>query len=102
MTTLMIVTLDCRDSTWVAEYRRKVPPMIDRAGGRYLLQPCRPVMLEGEHPPPQFLAVIEFPSTKAAERFFNSPEYRPYAQLRRQGASSTIFLAEDATRSDDA
>ncbi|GGC18794.1 hypothetical protein GCM10011371_03030 [Novosphingobium marinum] len=95
MPAYMIVTIDYTDPVWVEAYRREVPKMIERAGGRYLALSRAPIQLEGEHPVPQTVAIVEYPSIEAAQQFMASEEYRPHGEARRKGAKTTIYLVDD-------
>lgn len=65
-----------------------------RGGGRYLAFSQSPEQWEGNGHAPGTLAIVAFPSMEAARRFFNSPEYAPFAKSRQAGARATIMLAE--------
>lgn len=94
MTAYMVVTVDTTDPAWVRDYRNRVPALIEKAGGRYLAFSRAPEQWEGEGDPPGTMAILEFPSLDAARTFFDSDEYRPFAESRRAGARTTIRLAE--------
>jgi len=95
MPAYMVVELRYEEMGWTAAYRRDVPPMLARAGARYIAKSLAPERLEGDGPPPDTLAVIEFPSAEAARAFLASPEYRPYGEARQAGARTRIYLIED-------
>lgn len=95
MTAYMVVMLDTTAPDWIAEYRRNVPPLLDKAGGRYLAFSSMPKLLEGDGPLPETLVIIAFPSIQAAEDFLGSPEYQPYGEARRAGTRTTIYLVGD-------
>ncbi|MGH2912247.1 MAG: DUF1330 domain-containing protein [Solirubrobacteraceae bacterium] len=40
----------------------------------------------------QVILIIEWPSKEAADSFYESDEYRPYREARREGAESEFFL----------
>lgn len=94
MTAYVIVILDCTDPVWVADYRANVPALIERAGGAYLSLSRAPIQLEGDGPVPQTVAIVSYPSVEAAKAFFASEEYRPYAEARQRGATTTIYLVD--------
>lgn len=95
MTAYMVVMLDITDTRWIAEYRRNVPPLLEKAGGRYLAFSTSPRRIEGDGPVPETLVIIAFPSQDAAQAFLTSPEYQPYAEARQAGARTTIYLVDD-------
>jgi uncharacterized protein (DUF1330 family) len=95
MPAYMVVEVRYDDSEWTAAYRRDVPPMLERAGARYVAKSLTPERLEGDEAAPDTLAVVEFPSAEAARAFLASPEYQPYGEARRAGARTRIYLIGD-------
>ena len=43
---------------------------------------------------PKRIVLLEFPSVEQAKRWYDSPEYRPLKELRRQTAHGHIVLVE--------
>lgn len=95
MTAYMVVILDCTDPAWVADYRTNVPGLIEKAGGKYMALSRAPIQLEGDGDVPQTVAIVSYPSVEAAQAFFASEEYRPYAEARKRGAVTTIYLVDE-------
>lgn len=95
-----IAEIDIVDQGWVADYVKNVTPMLERYGGRYLARTSKIDKLEGDRKPPQLVVLVEFPSKEAAERFYQSEEYRPYLQARKAGGKNEFILVagEDMTR----
>lgn len=87
-----VAELDVTDPDWVRDYVANVTPMVERHGGRYLARTGRIEQVEGERTPPQVLLVIEWPSKQAADAFYDSEEYRPHREARRQGARNEFLL----------
>ncbi len=75
------------------EYLRKVVPMIERFGGRYLTRVGAHEVLEGDWRPNR-VVVIEFPDMETIKAFYHSPEYRPLIALRRSAATDVIIAVE--------
>ena len=91
-----IVNLDVRDRERFEEYRNKVPAVIAKHGGRYLVRGG------GVHPDEgdlglKRLVILEFPSVEAARLFYGSPEYAPLLRLRQECAASYIVLVAGST-----
>ena len=76
------------------DYRKAVVPLIGRFGGRHLNQPGGVKLLEGSHD--WIVALFEFPTMKALEEFWNSPDYVPVKALR-QGAAQLDIRAVPGT-----
>ncbi|HST54518.1 MAG TPA: GNAT family N-acetyltransferase [Solirubrobacteraceae bacterium] len=87
-----VAELDITDPGWVREYVAQVTPMVERRGGRYLARTAQIDKLEGERDPAQVFLIIEWPSKEAAEGFYESDEYRPYRESRKQGARNEFVL----------
>ena len=72
---------------------RKVVPMIERMGGRYLTRVGTHEVLEGYWQPNR-VVVIEFPDMATIKAFYDSPEYQPLIALRRSAARDVIITVE--------
>ena len=87
-----VAELDVTDPGWVRDYVAKVTPMVERRGGRFLARSSRIEKIEGEQSLPQVFLIIEWPSKRAADSFYESEEYRPYREGRRAGARNEFVL----------
>ncbi|MEO0030465.1 MAG: hypothetical protein RIS94_223 [Pseudomonadota bacterium] len=94
MPVYMVVDVRFDDMAWAQAYRREVPAMIAKWGGRYLTRPGAPLRLEGTGEAPDTLTLLEFPSHEAVEGFLASPEYAPHAKARQAGTRTTIYLLD--------
>jgi uncharacterized protein (DUF1330 family) len=77
------------------EYGARVPEVVEKFGGRYLVRGGEHEMLEEGAPGSRFV-VIEFPDRAAIRRFYDSPEYQEIVGIR-TGASSGFLAAVDGT-----
>jgi uncharacterized protein (DUF1330 family) len=93
MAAYFIVNLDIHDAGKFEEYRAKVPAVIERHGGRYIVRGGQLHSVEGDLGLKR-LVVLEFPSVEVARRFYDSPEYAPLLRLRQDAARSDIVLVE--------
>ena len=93
MSAYVVVDLDVQDASAFDEYRKHVPAVIERFGGRYLVRGGRSETLEGDWHPRR-VVLLEFPSWDKAVLFYSSPEYQPLRELRLRSASSKIVLVE--------
>jgi uncharacterized protein (DUF1330 family) len=87
-----VAELNVTNPAWVRSYVADVTPMVERYGGRYLARTTNFEQLEGERTLPQVFLIIEWPSKAAADAFYESDEYRPYREARREGAKNEFFL----------
>jgi uncharacterized protein (DUF1330 family) len=90
MRAYVIFDVEIRDQTEYQEYMRQVKPVIEAAGGRYLVRGGAHKVVEGNWYPRR-LVLLEFPSMAAAQDFYLSPEYQALKALRLR--SSTAHAA---------
>ena len=74
-------------------YTAMVPATIEKYGGRYVVRgtPCH--ALEGEWPECRRV-LLEFPTTEAARKWWDSPEYEKAKALRRTNSNGRLLLLE--------
>jgi uncharacterized protein (DUF1330 family) len=75
------------------EYRRRVAPMIERFGGRYLTRSGTHEVLDGNWSPTR-VVIIEFPDMARLRSWYESAEYQPLAALRREAGSDVLIAVE--------
>lgn len=74
-------------------YRQRVPEVIHRFGGRYLVRGGAVEPLEGEWPVER-LVILQFDSVADARAFYDSPQYQELIPLRQAGAEGTLAIVE--------
>jgi len=89
----LIANIEIRDPGAFEEYRQQVAPMIARFGGRYLVRGGKLRNAAGDLKLKR-LIILEFNSLAEAERFYDSPEYRPLIELRKGCTVSDVIIAE--------
>ena len=75
------------------EYRKQVMPTIEAHGGKFLVRGGKFTTLEGEMPFER-IAVLEFPSRKAAEDWYNSAAYQKILPLRTNAIEAQFVVAD--------
>lgn len=90
---LIVEIAAVHDEGAYAEYRARVSPGLERAGGRYLVHGGRTLVLEGSWAPPR-LVVVEFPSRDAAHAWWDSREYAELRALRGRATDSRMLVAD--------
>ena len=93
MTAYMIVDLDVKDATAYEEYKARVPALIARHGGEYLVRGGAHEVIEGTWQPHR-LVVFRFPDRAAIHAFMDDPDYLPLKKLR-QSVAATDCVAVD-------
>jgi len=88
----MIVEVETTDEALMTEYRKHTPGLVAKFGGKFIVRGGKTRTLEGGWTPPR-MVVLEFPDMAAAERFYDSPEYKPVLDMRlRAGKSRAIIV----------
>jgi uncharacterized protein (DUF1330 family) len=76
------------------QYATLAREILPKYGGRYLARSRRNTLLEGDGMAPCCMAILEFPSVEAAQRWYESPENRSAANMRQTGARFRIVAIE--------
>jgi uncharacterized protein (DUF1330 family) len=93
MPAYLIAEVDVTDPAAYEDYRKQVPPIIAKYGGRYLVRGGKVESKEGGWTPPRFV-IVEFPTMEQARKFYDSPEYAPVLAIRKKASRSRLILAE--------
>ncbi len=86
MAAYMIVEVETTDEALMAEYRAKF-------GGKFIVRGGKTRTLEGGWTPSR-IVVLEFPDYAAAERFYDSPEYKPVLDMRLKAGKSKAIIVD--------
>lgn len=86
------------DAAKFEEYRVKVGPLIAKHGGRYITKPGSHDVLEKGNAvwQPQRVVIVEFPDLAALQAWYQSPEYAPLIEIRRQSAKDMLITLDGA------
>jgi uncharacterized protein (DUF1330 family) len=93
MSAYVIVNLDVQDAEGYEEYKAKVPALIRKHGGEYLVRGGKFVVLEGDWKPTR-LVLLRFPDMAAAQALMDDPEYQPVKALRQRSARTDMVAVE--------
>jgi uncharacterized protein (DUF1330 family) len=93
MPAYLIAEVDVTDPAAYEDYRKQVPPIIAKYGGKYLVRGGKVESKEGGWTPPRFV-IVEFPTMEQARRFYDSPDYAPALAIRKKASRSRLILAE--------
>jgi uncharacterized protein (DUF1330 family) len=96
MPVYLIADVKVTDPAWVPGYAGSVHHLVHKHGGKYLARSGQVKTLEGEPLETSLIALMEFPSTQAAEAFTGDPEYAGYAKARQAGSESRFQLIDDS------
>lgn len=93
MTHYAIFDVTITDLEKYKDYMTRVKPVIEAAGGRYLVRGGVHQVLEGDWKPTR-LVILEFPSAAAARSFYESPEYAGLKTLRESCSRGNLVIVE--------
>lgn len=87
-----ILDVDVHDEEKYAEYKRQVPAIIEKYGGRYLVRGGPIVALDDWQP--KRIVILEFPSQEQLQAFVSSPEYQPVLAIRNEATTSRTIVVQ--------
>ena len=91
MAAYLLAEIDVTDPAGFEAYRRDVPKLIARFGGRYLARGGAAEVLEGERRLKRTV-LLEFPDMATLRAFYGSPEYQPLLALRQASSQSEVLI----------
>jgi uncharacterized protein (DUF1330 family) len=95
MSVYLIADVKVTDDGWVPEYAANVHKLVEKHGGRYLSRSGNIETVEGETKDSTLIAILEFPTREALDRFASDPEYAPYGRARQSGSISNFHVIDD-------
>jgi uncharacterized protein (DUF1330 family) len=96
MAAYIIAAIDVTDPEGYRGYTSRVPGLVERFGGRFIIRGGRAETLEGSAP--TRLVVLEFPDVERARAFYAAPAYQELIPLRHANArTSFLTLVEGVT-----
>ena len=98
MAAYLVVEHIITDAAKFEEYRVKVGPLIAKHGGRYITKPGSQEVLEKDNAvwQPQRVVIVEFPDMAALQAWYQSSEYAPLIEIRRQSAKDMLITLDGA------
>lgn len=95
MAAYVIGEIEVTDPVLYEEYRKQVPAVVARYGGRFIVRGGRVEPLEGGWSPKRFVA-LEFPSMEQALKWYRSEEYAPLIRLRQKASRGKLIVVAGA------
>jgi uncharacterized protein (DUF1330 family) len=89
----IVAEVDVHDSAAYRPYAQRAGQIVAQYGGHYIVRGGKTEAIEGAKPANR-IAIIEFPSLEALDRFESSPEYRAVVDIRHKNATSRVFAVE--------
>ena len=91
MAVYSISSIEVKNWEIYEEYMKKVPAIIEKYGGRYLVRGGE-ILADDTSWHPKRVVILEFPTTEHMDSFRNSEEYKPVAELRHKAAEPEGFV----------
>ena len=93
MTAYALADITILDPDVYEDYRRQVPALIEKYGGRFLVRGDASEVLEGEWQPSR-LIILKFPDMDTLQRYYRSDDYQVLLRIRQNAARSNIVAVE--------
>jgi uncharacterized protein (DUF1330 family) len=93
MSAYLIFDVEIRDMARYQDFMAGVKPALEAAGARYLSRGGAHTVYEGDWQPRR-IVLLEFPSAKAADDFYNGDVYRSLKAIRDECSSARLVMVE--------
>lgn len=93
MPAYFIADVEVLDPVAFQEYAKGAPPTVAQYGGTYIARGGAIETLEG-HWHPKRITIIQFETVARAKEWFNSPEYRPFRDIRARTTKANLLVTE--------
>jgi len=93
MKAYMIAHIEVTDPELMKKYREKVPTIIEKYNGKYLVRGGDSLLLEGDLFKHR-MVLVEFPDRESAEKFYNSEEYAPIKKMRLNAGNNSSVIVD--------
>ena len=91
MSVYSVSSITVKDWNIYKEYMEKVPAIIEKHGGKYLVR-GGDILSDDTSWGPQRVVILEFPDLTQMKAFRDSAEYKPVAELRHKAADTEGFV----------
>jgi uncharacterized protein (DUF1330 family) len=95
MAAYVIGEIEVTDPATYEDYRKQVPAVVTKYGGKFMVRGGKVETLEGGWSPKR-IVVLEFPSVAQAQKWYRSAEYAPLIELRQRASRGKLILVEGA------
>jgi uncharacterized protein (DUF1330 family) len=93
MSAYVIVNVDTKHPQEYERYKEMAQKTVAQYGGRYIVRGGQMSVMEGSWKPTR-IVILEFPSYEKAHEWWNSAEYAPAKELRRQLSTSDLLIVD--------
>ena len=93
MATYLIAEVNLKNPDAYSEYLSKVPKIISKYNGEYLVRGGKISHHEGKWKPKR-MVVVKFPNRAKALAFYDSKEYKKFKTIRNKVADSNLIFVD--------
>ena len=93
MTAYFVADVVVNDPEAFKEYATGAPSTVAAYGGKYIARGGALEVREGDWAPKR-LTIIQFESVAKATAWFDSPEYRPFKEIRKRTTTARLLVTE--------
>jgi uncharacterized protein (DUF1330 family) len=93
MPAYVIAEVEVTDPAAYEDYRKQVPAVVTKYGGKFIVRGGRIESMEGGWSPKR-VVVLEFPSMEQALEWYRSPDYAPLIKLRQKTSRGRLIIVE--------
>ena len=93
MSTYLIAEVNLKKPESYSEYLSKVPKIISKYNGKYLVRGGKISHHEGKWKPKR-MVIVKFPNRAKALAFYNSEEYKKFKTIRNKVADSNLIFVD--------
>ena len=93
MPAYFVAEVEVIDAEGFQEYAKGAPATVAQYGGKYVARGGAITVLEGTWAPKR-LTIIRFESVARAKEWFDSPEYRPFKEIRKRTTKANLLVSE--------
>jgi uncharacterized protein (DUF1330 family) len=94
MNAYLIVDINITDVDEFMTYVQRIPELIEKHSGRYIVQGEKPEIIEGQAGNPQHTVILEFPSRNQAQSFLSERKKSDLYDIWAKSTNSRILLVE--------
>lgn len=93
MSAYVLAEIEVTDPAAYEDYRKQVPAVVTKYGGKFVVRGGRIESMEGGWSPKR-VVVLEFPSMDQALKWYRSADYAPLIKLRQKAARGRLIIVE--------
>lgn len=93
MSAYVIAEVEVTDPAAYEDYRKQVPGVVTKYGGKFIVRGGKIESMEGGWSPKR-VVVLEFASMEQALKWYRSADYAPLVKLRQKASKGKLIIVE--------